>query len=1118
MIRRTLLLALSLLMAVGSLQALIPSYYAANSRLSQGRWVKVATAAEGMYQVSYETLRAMGFEHPELVQVYGYGTPTLASVNSAFTTEVPDDVQPTATLHTADKLIFFGQGDVDVSSQKLEGGENTLTYWRSDYSTTSCYFLSDAEGRKPEVSVVSANATTRAATKSHIAVELFEEELFNPSAGGSILLGHDYKGGEKAQITFDTRNYSADGNYVGGSFIYRFGVSSTTNIKFDVSLPSAFTMGKHSFPMFSRMPSVTYDVYRYTAGYADFTANKAVPAESTITIDIPQADGLKICALDRAVLRYPRANVLDAETPWLVMNFLSTDCNKGQRIQMTSAPSDAVMWSLSNPYDIRAFKSTASTGGRTFILGEKTPRAVAFSPSATFPEPEIIGQVVNQDLHACSTPAMLIIATAEMLPAANRLADLHRQYQDMDVLVVDHQQIFNEFSSGAQDAHAYRRFAKMLYDRAPSKMKYLLFMGPAYYDNRGLTMNGIKHDWLMCYAQNQPGMAQNNLLNYATDSYFACLGNDYKHEEIHYAHPNLSVGRVPALSSAQAEGYVSKVERYLASDPSAEIYSNVLLTSGPGDAGIHSSHQLEIEKEMKALNKDFTFSHAFNQLYPYSTEKDDVVYRIITQNLRRGVGYWTYSGHGNPTEIIGWNNSSANTTDYDTPAFAVISSCDQYAFDRMNAGIIETMLFHEHGGIIGGIGADRAVYINSNQKTVLNVALEYAQAKHGDTYGDIFYRARQKFVDDYIAGNQPNSSLSLQHHRNCLAYNFAGDPAVPLPTPGKKVDVSKLGSKFKVTAYKPAEISGAIRDVHGAVDSKFNGTVTFTFFDGVHTEKLVDTQEEGSRFVAYPVEIGSDRLAEFTAEVKKGRFSAKVQLPAPSVETETYRLVASAMSEDGLTAISSYDNVVIDSKDATLAVPESKLSILSFTASPAGDGEMLIEATVAAETGISNRTSGMASQSRLYIDGTVGHELTDAFAKDSDGNYRMAYIVRGLSGGNHKADIQVIDNAGHSVHSALQFTIGTDINSYLTVAEEPARSVATLSLEGGEPMLSSAADGAVRSWLTITDPNGRTVRSYANPTFPLEWSLTDAEGTPVPDGPYTARIAGAAPTQITVLR
>jgi hypothetical protein len=45
---------------------------------------------------------------------------------------------------------------------------------------------------------------------------------------------------------------------------------------------------------------------------------------------------------------------------------------------------------------------------------------------------------------------------------ANRLADHHRNFDSLSVEVVTTSQVYNEFSSGAQDVSAIREFMRML--------------------------------------------------------------------------------------------------------------------------------------------------------------------------------------------------------------------------------------------------------------------------------------------------------------------------------------------------------------------------------------------------------------------------------------------------------------------------------------------------------------------------------------------------------------------------------------------------------------------------------------------------------------------------------
>ena len=100
-----------------------------------------------------------------------------------------------------------------------------------------------------------------------------------------------------------------------------------------------------------------------------------------------------------------------------------------------------------------------------------TPRAAPNLAEGTFPVPEYVYNITNQDLHS-HTPVDLVIiipTSQKLLVQAQRLATLHEKRDGMKVRIVPADEIFNEFSSGTPDAMAYRRYMKMLYDRATTE-------------------------------------------------------------------------------------------------------------------------------------------------------------------------------------------------------------------------------------------------------------------------------------------------------------------------------------------------------------------------------------------------------------------------------------------------------------------------------------------------------------------------------------------------------------------------------------------------------------------------------------------------------------------------
>lgn len=90
---------------------------------------------------------------------------------------------------------------------------------------------------------------------------------------------------------------------------------------------------------------------------------------------------------------------------------------------------------------------------------------------------------------------MIIISPSTLRKEAERLKEAHETQDGLRVEVVTPEEIYNEFSSGTPDATAYRRFMKMLYDKAASKEdrpKYLLLFGDGAYDNRFVTESWSK--------------------------------------------------------------------------------------------------------------------------------------------------------------------------------------------------------------------------------------------------------------------------------------------------------------------------------------------------------------------------------------------------------------------------------------------------------------------------------------------------------------------------------------------------------------------------------------------------------------------------------------------------
>ena len=105
------LAAVSLSMATVSIDAasFTSGYYAGDSRLKEGRWVRIKVRNTGMHQITESELREMGFQNPSKVAVFGF--PAVALSDYKLTDRTPDDLPPVPAVMHGGKLIFYGEAD-----------------------------------------------------------------------------------------------------------------------------------------------------------------------------------------------------------------------------------------------------------------------------------------------------------------------------------------------------------------------------------------------------------------------------------------------------------------------------------------------------------------------------------------------------------------------------------------------------------------------------------------------------------------------------------------------------------------------------------------------------------------------------------------------------------------------------------------------------------------------------------------------------------------------------------------------------------------------------------------------------------------------------------------------
>ncbi|MBQ1583879.1 MAG: hypothetical protein II078_02330, partial [Muribaculaceae bacterium] len=602
------------LLCVSPAGAFNTSIYATQSKLSTGKWVKISIPENGVYEITYTELREMGFTNPSKVHVYGKGGNRISEKLDGSAT---DDLNQVPILRTGNKICFYGNGPVAFTLSDYSTNPH-FTRVFNPYSQVGCYFLTeDAEPDRTPVEKVASPVSEYVNNPLSLGYFFHEYELTSLTSTGKEMLGEDFS---RQQVFVDYHlPHLADstivvqtaiaayttGSMFAGSVLHSGGISDTT-------------LYSQSSSRINQPTNYVY--YNFASPYAKQKLIKPAERGQYEPIITPSADGItaSIARLDYFILTYKQENILaDAPDNQLLMGYGVT---RGQdRFMLPNAPSSTIVWFINNPHSPMViptipYNDEAGTGVSFFSTAVSRSMYVAFDPAKTLKKISGYKPVENQNLHAMQVPDFLIITTDAYLEQANRLADLHRAVDGIDVAVVTQDQVFNEFSSGTRDAMAYRLLCKMLYDRDNSKFKNLLLMGTGSFDNREIM--GQHPDDLLTYQSDNSNIENTS---FTSDDFFGLL-DDNSGTNIPNDKLRIGVGRITCADADEARSDVDKIVEYYANPDYGVWRNNTLVSSDSPDQGEYmfqgQGYQNQIEED---LHTGMHVSTVHNSMYPRST-------------------------------------------------------------------------------------------------------------------------------------------------------------------------------------------------------------------------------------------------------------------------------------------------------------------------------------------------------------------------------------------------------------------------------------------------------------------------------------------------------------------
>ena len=236
-----------------------------------------------------------------------------------------------------------------------------------------------------------------------------------------------------------------------------------------------------------------------------------------------------------------------------------------------------------------------------------------------------------------------------MIFQAERLAEINRLNNGLNVKVIDVEKIYNEFNNGNQDISAIRNFIRYVYDNQLNNdnLKYICLFGDASFDYKDRVNNNtnIIPSW---HSLNSFSLSS----SYISDDFFGMM--DINEGMMTNSNKlDLAVGRILADSYSRAVTLVDKVESYYSNesydnwrnslvviaDDVDESWENIIQTTSNSIADLISNNK-------PFFNIKKILSDAYIQETSSGGERYPDVKNEIINSMRKGALVINYFGHG----------------------------------------------------------------------------------------------------------------------------------------------------------------------------------------------------------------------------------------------------------------------------------------------------------------------------------------------------------------------------------------------------------------------------------------------------------------------------------------
>ncbi len=1096
--------------------------YSKNSILSSGKWIKLEVKENAIYKLTYEDIQKMGL-NPANAKIFGYGGWILDEYYSNYIDDLPKvPVWISGSdnkLDAGEFMLFYGKGTVKWNYSGVE-----YEHENNPYSTYGSYFITDSQGTGNEkLEKRTASSTSSITLTTFDDYMLHEKEETSIIKTGRELFGESFTNKNIQSFPFAIPGITSAKGIVKISFAAS--VSANTELKISVNNTDLKTLPITS----SSTPTAIDSRIEWPEG----------SKSDQTTIGINFMGGTQL-----SYLNYIRLN-MTRELKYYDTGYtlFRNKENKNYDVQynISNAKEGLIVLDVTNYNNIYEVNTVYSNG----ILSFKSPNGsirefALIDPVKSFNVPKSLGNVENQNLHGLSQIDMAIISPKAFVSEAERLAQAHKNKSGLEVVVVTPEQIYNEFSSGAPDASAYRFFMKMFYDRAETDKskhpKYLLLFGDGIFDNRFIDKvcsSFNKENFLLSYQVKQ-SLDKNT--SYSCDDFFGFLNekdvdNLSKPKAYSARTLNLGIGRFPIQTLSGAKKAVDKTISYM-NNTNRGIWKNtVVFLADDTDSNVDNDNFTQHMKQadsvayhiMQKLHPEYITTKIYMDAYQAETSGGKVLYdntakKKLMNSLENGCLMVNYTGHGN-TRSLGHavvTSPEIQQYKYKTLPLWITATCDFGPFDEPSTSAGELAFLSEKSGAIALFTTTRIVYANDNVKLNLRLTKNLFEKEDGS------YPALGDVLRD--------SKNQLGSNDNKMNYILLGDPALKLNYPEYEIVVDKINDQpvekdktYTFQALESVSVSGYIKNESGAIDHNFNGPLSINIFDGLQNTQTVSYKVKNnsitgySYFTDYPSLIYSGYNS-----IKNGSFDFKFTVNLDIAETQNLgkmNFYATSTDENGTEAKGYFEKYNLFGTNPDAELNENGPSIERiFLNSEAFKPESVVNATpylvvdLKDQYGINVSGAGIGHDIELIIDHSpyTTYNLNNYYKPSIEDPAKgtLEFSIPQLPEGKHSLTFRAWNIMNNSTVTTFDFYVKSGIApvmSDLRVKNNPIKLGETAYFEFQHNMPATL----IESTIHVFDISGRPVWNHTETgssdlmsAYEIPWDLISESGSNLQPGVY----------------